>query len=294
MNVANFKDDESARAALGEFIRQAQSQQQFAQLGQQVMPRYSEFQKWEAEQQRIAQEKQSQQAKSWWQPPEFDPKWMEGVERDPTTGQLVARQGFAPDLPQKVANWQAFQRQMLEGLAKDPIEFLKGGLEPMIQQVATQLIQQHLGGFQAQQQIQRSVAEAEPWMYEKDSAGNIVIAPDGKRQFSLAGRIMHAHTIELENQFKSLGEKLGPQQLQYIFNTAKAMTEGTLYKMQAQAQAAPAAAAAPAAPAAPGANRLQNLSAAGPNGTAVPRAARKSFSEAAMAALDANGIKELR
>jgi hypothetical protein len=280
-DTSRYADDATAERALQEQVRQLQGSQHFAQIGQQIYPQLSEFQKWQKSQQAAAEAAQAQQSK-WWNPPEWNPDWLNQVDRDPNTGALVPKMGFAPDIIQKIEAYKQHRESMLNGMAKDPIEFLKPGLEPLVREMAQKMIQESLGGFQANNQIQQLVSQAKSWMVEQDPV-------TGASKMTLPGQIMQQHVAQVE--------QMGVRDPRQVYDLAFKMTRGTLLEMQQNAQAAapqqtPAAPAQPAQPA--GVNRLQQLGSTGQeNSTGIPRRNKKSLGDQMMAALDAKGISSL-
>jgi hypothetical protein len=293
-DTSRFADDGAAEAGLREQVRQMQANEHFARVGQQVYPHLSEWQNWQKQQQAAAAAQQAQQNK-WWNPPEWNPEWLNMVDRDPTTGQFVPKVGFAPDVASKIEAYRNHRENLINGLAKDPIEFLKPGLEPLIKQMAQQLVQEQLQGFQAETGIKQTLEKNSHWLYEHDEGGAAKLAPNGQKVLSLPGRIMQQHAQRIESFLTSQGVRQFNHE--QVFAQALELTRGTLAQMQAEQlkTQTPAAPATPAAqPAAPGVNRLQNLGTnAGANGTGVPRPAKKSLGQMMNAALDAKGITQL-
>jgi hypothetical protein len=300
IDTSRFADDEAAFAGLGSHLEQVRAQEQFARLGQQAYPQWTEFQKWQKVQQEAAAAEAAKK-NQWWNPPEWDEKWLEGVERDPATGELRPKQGFDPVLPSRIQAYRAFQQQMLHNLTKDPIATLKPGLEPLVRQLAAEIVQQHLQGYSQQTNIQQIVQQNE-WLYEKEADGRFKMGPQGGKVLSLAGQIMKEQTGKIEARFKRYGITPDPVE---VFQEAAELTRGTLFQMQAdqarqqqtttvqQTPAQQAAAAAAAAAGGGGTNRLQTLSDAGAGTAGVPRRARPSLGQMMNQALDKAGITSL-
>ena len=149
---------------------------------------------------------------------------------------------------------------------------LKPGLEEFVKAQAQQLIQQQLGGYQANQ----SSEPACPRQFRLDLRAKSEqrrhqgLTPRGGGFFSIAGQYMHKYCLELG--------QAGINDQKKIWDYAIEMTRATLIQLQQQQNPAQAAAQAAAQPAAAqaataGTNRLQTLD---PNGTgrqdALPRA----------------------
>jgi hypothetical protein len=286
-----FADDKAAFDAFANHARQLQAQQQFAQVGQQVMPHLSEFQKWQKQQADQAAADAAKQQKSWWQPPEWNQQWMDAVETDPSTGRTIAKPGYDPTIPSKIEAFRAFQRETFQKFCQDPMALLKPGLEEFVKAQAQQLIEKQLGSYQMNQSSEQLVQQNAGWIYEQNpNNGGIKTDAQGRRVLSIAGQYMHKYCLELG--------QAGINDQKKIWDYAIEMTRATLIQLQQQqnpaapAQAAVAPAAAPAPT--PGTNRLQTLD---PNGAgrrdAVPRQDRPSLKQRMMGALDRAGIQDI-
>lgn len=284
-NAGQYQDDASALRAVADQIRQAQASQQFAQLGQQIMPQLGAFQNWQKQQEQEAAAKKAAESK-WWNPPEYNPDWNNMVEQD-ANGNLVAKHGYPLDTPQKLNAWRQHQLATLNKLAQDPIATLRPGLEQLIKEVAGGLVQQNVGQITVQQHANDFVRQNTNWLYETDAQNNQVMQ-NGKPVMSVPGTIFQQHYKKLLD----MGTPDGP----HMYEMAKRLTYADLL---AASQQKPAATAAPVAqPAAPqphaGANRLQNLdSTAAANGTGIPRKARTPLKQQLSAAMTAAGIESI-
>jgi hypothetical protein len=284
----DFADDKAAFGAFAEHARQLQAQQQFAQIGQQLYPKLSEFQKWEKQQQDAAAAEAAKNKKSWWSPPEWNDQWMDAIDAE---GHV--KPGYDPTIPSKIEAARKFQREMWQKFSQNPIELLKPGLEELIAEKAQAMIQQQLGGYQNQQTNESFIQQNSGWLYEQqpNNAG-VKVDASGKKILTVAGQLMVKYCGELE--------RAGVTDVNTIRDWAIERTRATL--LQIHQQTAPAASAAPAsaAPAAPaaappaGVNRLQGLD---PNGNgrqdSIPRPARLPLRQRMSANLDRAGIQKI-
>jgi hypothetical protein len=286
LDASRYQDDDSAFLAIADHLR---SQNQYAQIGQQVSPRMAQFQQWEAEQQKAAQAEAAKRQQSWWKAPEWNPSWNEAI--DPQTG--TVKPGYDPGILTKIQEFRRFQREAFDKFSQNPIEALKPGLEPMIKEMAQHLIQQQLGGYQDTQVAAKLIEVNSNWLYEQaPNNGGVKVNDQGQRILSPAGQVMTQHVQRLA--------QMGIKDSQQSWDLALELTKATLMQRAgAQQQAAPAAPAAaapanPAVPAAPGTNRLQSLPAvADVDYRTIPKKDRPSLRNRMMSALAAKGITDL-
>ena len=145
--TGQFQDDQAALAHMAVAYRQSQQMQPFVPYLQQYAQHGEQFQGWLRQQQQAAQ----QPAPSAWKPPEYDPRWVNMVQRNQVTGQLEPAPGAPPDVVQKLQAAEAHRRGFLEKLPFDPMGALKeAGIEGIIRQEAQRIVQEQLGGYQSQ------------------------------------------------------------------------------------------------------------------------------------------------
>jgi hypothetical protein len=183
-DASHLPDDSSALAHLVAQAREAESlrrraaeQSELARYGQHYLQHAEPFQK-------FLKEQQDRQQKPQRQVPEWNPAWERFLEQDPQTGRLKVAEGADPTLLQKYQSRQQWERDQLRGFLSDPQAFLKDYVAPLVQEQAQQLVQQQLGGFQAQNFAQQFVQQHGGWLYARDEQGNTV--PDGRGQPALS------------------------------------------------------------------------------------------------------------
>jgi len=196
----DINDDHAALQHLILQARRAQEANHLAQLGQQVMPHWSQFQQWQQEQ---ARQQQAQQGKGWWTPPEYDPRWANQVIRDPNTGELRPAQGAPADVVQKYLTAVQHRDEFLEKFAFDPLGSIRPGIEEVVKEITGQMIQGSFGTYQDQVFAQNYVQQNSGWLHARDQQGNVLRDQQGQPQLSQQGRAF-AHYV---NEAKQLGIK---------------------------------------------------------------------------------------
>ena len=184
---AGYQSDEAALQDIASRARQADQLRQLAQYGQVYVQHADKFNAWLKEQQ-AAEQAKAQQKPSWWKAPEYDPSWRSLLTRDPATGEVKPVQGAPVDLVQKYLAAQQHREQFLEKFAFDPIGAIKPGIEDVVRQVAEQLIQKQLGGYQDQTFAQEFVRQHSSWLHQRDAQDQVVYGPGGQPQLSAWGQ----------------------------------------------------------------------------------------------------------
>jgi hypothetical protein len=189
-DLSQYQDD---AAALLHLIRQAQASRQadyYAQLGRQLAPHAQGIQGYLQQQQAAAQQPKPQP----WQPPEFDERWLALVDRDPTTGVFVAKQGVNPAVADRV---NAYDQWMRNWQTKGP-EFVEQIVEDRLQSRVDQLVQERLASYQREQTIQSIVAQHADWLYQADQAGRRITDMNGQFVPTPAGAryVQHVRTLQ--------------------------------------------------------------------------------------------------
>lgn len=171
-------------AALQHLVLQAREAQELAQYGRQYMAHASQFEQWMRSQQEA---QQGQRKESWWKAPEFDPSWRTKILRDPNTGELKPAPGADPMIVQKYLQALEHQQSFMDRFSFDPIGAIKPGLEELIQQVAQQVVQQSLGGYQQQATVSSFERQNENWLYQHDQSGALLRDQQGQPRFTAWG-----------------------------------------------------------------------------------------------------------
>lgn len=244
----HFDNDHAVLQHLVGQLREAQSLREQANYGREYQQYAEQFRTWQRQQQAEAQRAATQQQPNWWKAPEYDPKWAQQIMRDPTSGELRPVPGAPHDVVQKYVAFAQHQQEFQTKFAQDPIGAIKPGLEQMMHQVASNLIQQHFGQYQEQTTANGLVNQNAEWLYERLPNGAIATDRTGQRVFTPLGQRYAAHA---QNSIQ-MGIRTTEQQHSY----AMAMLERDylMHQRQAgsQAQQQPQAPAQPQAPLAQG------------------------------------------
>lgn len=236
---ATVTDD---RGALNHLLRQAQANRQadvYAQLGRQLAPnagRIGEFLR-----QPTTPATPTRQP---WEAPEFDERWAGLVDRDPSTGLYVGKQGVPSEIVSKVnayAEWKtAYDR--------DPAKMINGMVEAKAKQIASTEFREQFAAQAREQSIESIVQQNAPWLYARDAAGQPVRNYEGQRVPSPIGASYIKHLSDVQR----MGVTDPRQQDALAKRLAKADYEQNYYATRSAA-----AAVNPAAVARPNVNPLQ-------------------------------------
>ena len=247
-----FQDDHAALQHLALAYRQAQQGSELARYGQEYLQHADEFQRYLAQRQAAAEQQRAQQ-QQWWKAPEYDPRWLSQITRDPTTGELKALPGQDPSVVSKYLAWTEHQRGFLERFAQDPMKAIGPGIEQVVRQMAGELIQQQLGGYTEQQRAAAFVTENSGWLHARDASGQLVRDQGGQPTLSdwgqrFLGYVQEAQKYGLRDVNSQQKYALGLVQRAFLL----AREQGAAGQPASQAQAAAAGAVA-----APDVNRQQ-------------------------------------
>lgn len=120
----------------------------------------------------------------WGKAPEFDPHWMQLVERD-ENGRFVAPNGVAPDLPQKIEAYSRWLADTQRQFFADPITPIQEALTPWVTQQAQQIASQIV-----QQTMQREMSQRRLADYQNQYAS---VFYDNAGQLNPAGHFWNQH-----------------------------------------------------------------------------------------------------
>jgi hypothetical protein len=138
-----------------------------------------------------------QEPKKWWEAPEYDPSWRHAVMQDPQTGEWRVKPGYPPDTLQKLTHALQHQQGFLDRFAFDPIGAIRPGIEEVVRDVASQLVQQNLGQYQERSVSQELVQKNADWLYQQDPlTGNRQLSEWGQRMQHYIGM---AHQMGVQN-----------------------------------------------------------------------------------------------
>lgn len=205
--IETVQQAQQATQRLAQIEQQLPQLQQFAQLGQQLYPHMQEFQAFLASKQQAnsqpAPVPPQQRGMPQFKPaPEFDPKWMRLVDRDPTTGRYVGITADVPmDIVQKVnahAEWrQDAADQMIQNIDQFTPEAIQAQAREAARQEFAQLQAQQQAQWEQQEQqriqaeqthyAQQAIQQLAPWVYEQHNGKTVIDPITGKPRVSQYG-----------------------------------------------------------------------------------------------------------
>jgi len=290
IDLRQFADDQSALQALrNEYQRRGQIEQQY----QQFVPHLTDYQKWQQSQQQQQRQAAAEKAK-WWNPPQWDERWLQQVEADPQTGQLRALPNADPSIPQKIAEYRRYQSDMLHKLTANPVEMMKPGLQELIDAQVKSALEARFGQHDQQQFAHQQIERNAEWLYAKTADGKqYVMGPDNKRQMSAAGQVMMHFVKKVEQEYGVADVRKG-------WELAESLTRAYLMDQAAKHQQVPAPGGPPAAvipqpgqqpPVGGGVNRLSQINQAALEG-AGGAGKGKSLKSMLREAFEQNGVTD--
>lgn len=165
----NVADD---RAALVHLIQQANGNRQadyYAQLGRQLAPQAPAIQQYLQAQHAPA----APTAPPAWEAPEFDERWAGLVDRDPTTGIYVAKQGVPHEIATKVnkyVEWKA-------NYDRNPAAVINGMVQAQARAIAKETFDTQFAQQQRQSTVNQIAQDNSAWFYQQDANGQRAINP---------------------------------------------------------------------------------------------------------------------
>lgn len=207
-------------AAVQQIIQHAEQRDQYARELAAQMQQVQGQLAWLQQQQQFALQQQqpaaatqaTPPAPAWPKPPEWDPAWEVGLTRHPETGELVAKPGYAADLPQKYAQRKAWEQSTIAQLLTDPTGFAeKAGIlsayDKRHQDTVAKLREEMKAEFQSQlrqmqeQQFGQQFAQQHAaWMFQQDLSGRPMVDPrTGQQVLSQEGQRVIQHAQMLVN-----------------------------------------------------------------------------------------------
>jgi hypothetical protein len=177
----NFADDRAFLLHLLNRDRATQEADYYSQLGRQLAPHYQGIQSYLGQRQAQAQ---APAATPEWEAPEFDPRWMDLVQRDPGTGVYLARPGVNPLIADKVNSYD----QWFSKYGHNPLAAVRPMLQAELPNIIGQQIRQELASFRREQTVNSIVERNSEWMYQHNNGrpvigvgGQLVPTPQGLR-----------------------------------------------------------------------------------------------------------------
>jgi hypothetical protein len=266
--------------------RQLQQYQQILPYAQEYLKNQQAFAQWQKAQAESAKPKEPE-APKWWNPPQVKDTWRNYIVRDPQTGKEV----ISPDAPfeaqQALREYQAYTADFARRFVTDPESTLKPFIEQVAVQKAQEMVQNHLGQFQAKNFVSDLERQNADWLYDQNG------------QVSREGQAIQAYIQQ--------ASEMGIQSPEARWRYATGMLQRDLLNLRYQqltAAQGPAGVAAPqpapmAQPADPVAQQnmqfLRERAVRTPNrsaGTTEPRAPRQrmSFEERLKSQLATDGV----
>jgi hypothetical protein len=235
LDLSQFEDDGQAFAALVQMAQASRQSNYYADLGRAIVPHYEAVQQ-------VIKERTSAPAKAPerkpWESPEFDERWMGYVEKDAQTGLFVSKPGAPPWIAEKVQAYADHLDNWTTSLARNPLE----ALGPIVEHLATKLLDSRFGQVQAQQQAQSIVAENESWIYQTDAQGRRLVTGEGKYVPTPLGARYYTHLQTLRAS--------GVSDARTLDTLAKQLLQADIYATNAAKGTATAGASTPQAVAA--------------------------------------------
>jgi hypothetical protein len=130
----------------------------------------AEYEKWQAAQ-RAAAQPQPEPKKKFWDPPSVEETYKSYIIRDPQTGKEVIDPNAPYEAQQALRKYQDYTANFARKFVTDPENTLKPFIEDVAMQKAKELVEQHLGQYQAKNYVQDLERQNADWLY--DQTGNV-------------------------------------------------------------------------------------------------------------------------
>ena len=153
----------------GETQRQLQQFQSLIPKTTEYMANAEKYQQWLAAQQEASRPKAPEQPK-WWNPPSIEDTYKSYIVRDPQTGKEVIDPNAPFEAQQALRKYQDYTANFARKLVTDPETTLKPFVEQVAMQKAQELVQQHLGQYQAQNFVSDLERQNSDWLYNQDGS----------------------------------------------------------------------------------------------------------------------------
>lgn len=153
----------------GETQRQLQQFQSLIPHTTDYVQNREKYQQWLAAQQEASRPKAPEQPK-WWNPPSIEDTYKSYIIRDPQTGKEVIDPNAPFEAQQALRKYQDYTANFARKLVTDPENTLKPFVEQVAMQKAQELVQQHLGQYQAQNFVSDLERQNSDWLYNQDGS----------------------------------------------------------------------------------------------------------------------------
>ena len=151
----------------GETQRQLQQYQSIIPHATEYLKNKSEYEKWQAAQREASQPKKPE-TPPWFNPPTIDEGYKNYIVRDPQTGKEIIDPNAPFEAQQALRKYQDYTANFARKLVTDPETTLKPFVEQVAMQKAQELVQQHLGQYQAQNFVQDLESQNADWLYDQN------------------------------------------------------------------------------------------------------------------------------
>lgn len=133
-------------------------------------------------------------------PPEWNPALEQFLAVDPATGRVTGvRPGADPSIYSKWVAHNEYKQNFAKKFLDNPGEAIKPFVESMFEKMVRENVQQAFGGYQQTQQAHAFIDQNRSWLFDKDSAGNVVVNPaNGKPIVSPAGNMFYRELVAAE------------------------------------------------------------------------------------------------
>jgi hypothetical protein len=131
VNVPENITPEQAFMTVAQAINNRGQQDMYAQLGQAVAPEWDAYNQWRQQQQAAQQAPQQDEL---WNPPQFNPEWMNMVETDPQTGRIRSKFGYDSRYGTMAQSYADYMEAQQRELWQNPQQYMWKMVEPLVKQ----------------------------------------------------------------------------------------------------------------------------------------------------------------
>jgi hypothetical protein len=129
----------------------------------------AEYEKWQTAQLAAAQPL-PEPKKKFWDPPSVEESYKSYIIRDPQTGKEVIDPNAPYEAQQALRKYQDYTANFARKFVTDPENTLKPFIEDVAMQKAKELVEQHLGQYQATNYVQDLERQNSDWLYNQDGS----------------------------------------------------------------------------------------------------------------------------
>lgn len=245
-----FDDEKKAIEALAQAHRDAETLRPLSPYVSAYQQHQADFHKWLQEREAPPAPKQEDwTAELGWKPPEWNPAWQTMI-RDDGNGNIVPAPGAPPDVVAKYNAYRAFRAEQADRLLQNPYEYMQPAIKHWAEKIAQDIVQRELSQYRNQQDADRFVAEASPWLYVNENGQpkvEKVFNPqtgryEARKVLSPWGELFGDKVAQRQRWYQEKGIPIDQEEMKQW-----AMTQVQIAYLMSQAQQ-PSAPAAPAEP----------------------------------------------